>query len=332
MVAMRPGLLLLAWLSAEATYVAPPSAGASCARVKRVPFPAGDQPDESQKAALRGCDAEDLYYGITGPADPAKARLCAYAQIAAKAGVVFGGESILMMIYATGAGVKRNPDLAIRLACEVEGAPAELDARVDHLETLKRRRAGKLSFDLCDDITSGFMMGHCAAHDQRVVKARRDRLWAARLDGWSAADREAWKRVRAAADTFFRARAGGEVDLSGTARAMLQIEEEERLEKGLIALVDKLEAGKLPAGTPADFQIADKALNAAYGDVMQSSPDDLGTVKTDDIKKAERAWIKYRDEWVRFARGKYPSVSPESLKTWLTRERTAQLTGEDQER
>jgi uncharacterized protein YecT (DUF1311 family) len=328
---MTHALLLLAFFAAEPTYVEPPSAEATCTRVKRVPFPADDRPDQSQKTALRGCDSEDLYYGITGSADPGKARLCAYAQIASNEGLVFGGESILMMIYATGVGAKRNPDLAIRLACEIEGAPAELDGRVAHLEKLKRQRRGKLSFDLCDDITSGFMMGHCAGHDQRVEKAKRDRLWSTRLDGWPTPDREAWKPLRAAADAFFRARADGEVDLSGTARAMLKIHEEEHLEKGLLTLVDKLEAGKLVATTPAEFQAADRALNAAYGDLMRSGSEDLGTVTKDDIKKAERAWIRYRDEWVRFGRGKYPAVAPDTIKTWLTRERTDQLTGKDQQ-
>jgi uncharacterized protein YecT (DUF1311 family) len=330
---MTHALLLLALLAAAPTDVELPAPDASCARVKRVPFPAGDRPGESQMAALKGCDAEDLYYGITGPADPVKARLCAYAQIGPKnEDLAFGGKVILMMIYATGVGAKRDPDLAIRLACEIFSAPAELEGRVEHLERLKLQREGKVSFDLCDDITSGFMMGRCEAHAQRFAKAKRDRLWTARLAGWSASDQESWKRLRAAADAFFRARVAGEVDLSGTARAALQIAEEEHLEDGLVALVEKLEAAKLPAATPDDLQVADKALNAAYGDIMKADPQDqLGTVTKDDIKKAERAWINYRDEWVRFARAKYPAVRPETIKTWLTRERTDQLTGKDQQ-
>jgi len=323
--------VLLALVSATPAQAARSSSDASCARVAAVPFPAADRPSDAETRALKGCDAEDLYYGITAPADPVKARLCAYAQIASHDDPVFGGSAILMMIYATGAGAKRNPELAIRLACELDAAPAEHEGRVAHLETLKRRTQAKLTFDLCDDITSGFMMGHCAGHDQRLEKAKRDRLWKGRLDGWSPAEREAWKRLRAAADAFFEARVAGEVDLSGTARAMLQIEERERLEKRLVALVDALESGKLPAATTPDFRAADQALNAAYAGVMASSAEDLGTVTKPDVKKAERAWLHYRDEWTRFARDKYPAVSPDAVKTWLTRERTAQLTGADVE-
>ncbi len=329
---MTAALLLLVLLATTPARAEPSPVDPRCVRVQNVPFPAEDRPSAAQQAALKGCDAEDLYYGITGPADPGKARLCAYTQIGSAAGLVFGGKSILMMIYATGAGARRNPDLAIRLACEIEGAPAELDGRLDHLEKLKSQPSGPVTFDLCDDITSGFMMGHCAAHEQRIAQVKRQRRWKMRLAAWTPAERAAFARLRAAADAFFRARAGGEVDLSGTARAMLVIEEEESLEDGLVALVDKLEAGSLPAATRADYQAADARLNAAYGNALKAGAIELGTVKTADIKKAERAWLRYRDEWVRFARAKYPALAPEAILTWLTRQRTSQLTGEDQER
>jgi uncharacterized protein YecT (DUF1311 family) len=52
-------------------------------------------------------------------------------------------------------------------------------------------------------------------------------------------------------------------------------------------------------------------------------------VKKAAIRTAERAWIRYRDEWVRFARSRYPAVMPEVITTWLTQQRTKQLRGED---
>jgi hypothetical protein len=321
-------LPLLILLTTESARAESDNADPRCARAQKVPFPAGDRPSDAQKAALKGCDAEDLYYGITGPTDLVKARLCAYAQIDSGDETDFGGTAILMMIYATGAGTKRNPALAIRLACEVDGAPAEVEGRLAHLETLERQPSGHLTFDLCDDITSGYMMGACAGHDQRFKQAKRQRRWKGRLDAWTPPERQAFARLRASADAFFRARSMGEVDLSGTARDMFIVEEEERLEGGLVAVVDRLEAKKLPVATAADYQAADKELNAAYAAVMKSDAGG-GTVTKADIKKAERAWLRYRDEWVRFAHVKYPAVSPEAIKTWLTRQRVTQLVGSD---
>ncbi len=107
------------------------------------------------------------------------------------------------------------------------------------------------------------------------------------------------------------------------------IEEEERLEDSFVAMVDQLEAGNLPAATSVDYQTADRALNMAYGEVMKADAAEIGTVKKADIRTAERAWIRYRDEWVRFARSRSPAVMPEAIKTWLTQQRTKQLRGED---
>ena len=78
---MTRAVLLLALLLTGPTYAEPRSADARCARVQNVPFPADDRPTEAQKTSLKGCDSEDLYYGITGKADPVKARLCAYTQV-----------------------------------------------------------------------------------------------------------------------------------------------------------------------------------------------------------------------------------------------------------
>ena len=241
-------------LAASSAHAEPAIADPRCAGVQKVPFPAEDRPSEAQKRALKGCDAEDLYYGITGQPDPIEARLCAYAQLDSEDKPTFGGPAILMMIYATGAAVKRNPQLAVRLACEVDGAPAELEGRLAHLKKLGRQRSGRVSFDLCDDITSGLMMGACAAHDQRFKQVKRQRRWKTLLDASTPTRRKAFARLRAAADAFFRARLAGEVDLSGTARGMLVTEEEEHLEQNLVELVDMLETKQVPAATPRDYR------------------------------------------------------------------------------
>ena len=132
-------------------------------------------------------------------------------------------QAILMTIYATGVGAHRNPDLAIRFACTLDGAPAEMEGRIAHLQKLKASARRKLAFDLCDDITSGFMMGACAAHAQRIEEAKRTAQYRAKLAGWTAPERAAFAKLRQAARTFFQARSSNEVDLSGTAQAEFEV-------------------------------------------------------------------------------------------------------------
>lgn len=293
-----------------------------CERVKDVPLPAADQPDQAARQDLGGCSSERLFYGIGRARDPERARLCAYLERAAGDELVFGGSSILMTIYATGVGAARNPDLAIRLACDVEGAPAEVEHRVEHLEKLKSAGGKKVEFDICDDVTSGLMEGHCAAHRQRMVKARRDLRYGARLAKWTASQRSAFQKLRAAAGAYFGARSANEVDLGGTARGALQVQEEEELEASFGKLLDELERGALPAATDAELADADHELNATYQRAMTGAKPDWGTVTADGILQAERSWPKYRDAWVAFAKVKYPNADPRALKARLTRDRT----------
>jgi hypothetical protein len=302
---------------------------ASCDRVKNVQFPAVDHPDGVVRQRLQGCGSEGLFYGIGQPRDPEKARLCAYVERGAGDEQVFGGSTILMTIYATGLGAARNLDLAIRLACEMEGAPAELEGRVAHLEKLKNAGGTKVDFDICDDVTSGFMMGHCAAHDQRMSGTRRDQGYRARFRGWTAPERAAFQKLRAAAADYFKARSSNEVDRSGTARAAQQIEEEEKLEATFAALLDELERGALAPATAADLDELDRKLNLVYQRVVKAATPQGGTITTDGIRETERRWPRYRDAWTAFAKITFPKADPRAVKARLTRERTNLLNAFD---
>jgi len=158
-------------------------------------------------------------------------------------------------------------------------------------------------------------------------QAKRDQRYAVRLATWTPAERAAFQRLRATADGFFRTRTGDEVDLSGTARAALQIEEGAKLETSFDALLARLERGEAPRASAEDFAAADRALNDAYGKVMKTEDPVSGTVVKAGIRRAEKRWLKYRDGWVALAKIKFPGADPRGLKVWLTRERTEMLTG-----
>jgi uncharacterized protein YecT (DUF1311 family) len=299
---------------------------ADCARVKEAALPAADQPDGAAKLALAGCRSEDLFYGIGQSPDPQRARLCAYLERSAGDTPLFGGSAILMTIYATGVGARRNPDLAIRFACTLDGAPAEMQGRIAHLQKLKASARKEIVFDLCDDITSGFMMGACAAHAQRMEEAKRTARYRAKLAGRTASERAAFAKLRQAARAFFQARSSNEVDLSGTARAEFEVEEDERLEGSFAAFLDKLERGTVRPASEAELADADRRLNAVYGQVMNGPQrSDQTTVTTPDIRKTERTWPAYRDAWTEFAAMTFPHSDARGIKTWLTRERTRML-------
>src|SRR5271156_5616496 len=147
---------------------------ATCGQYDKIQVPVADVPTAQDRQALASCNSEDLYFGFNHPADPVKGRKCAY--IEREKGVpdiVFGSAGLLTMIYANGKGAARNFDLALKFACEVDGAAAENDSRFEHLLQLQKEHWKGDSFDLCDDATSGFMQGECAELREKFDRTER---------------------------------------------------------------------------------------------------------------------------------------------------------------
>jgi len=298
-----------------------------CADLLKIAIPAADKTASTDTK----CVAEDLYYGPAGNgvgADPVAARACAWRERDAHVDQVFAGPAILMMVYANGAGVKRNIPLAQRFACEAGGAPAELSGRLDHLDTLGTPTAAKTPFDVCDDVTSGYLAGFCANREGKIKDHERDHTLAELTKSWTPEQRAAFVKFRKATEAYFDARESNEVDMSGTLHTAMIEGAHQSFEDEFVGRLQRYEKGDLPQGTAEDYKKADVELNAAYGHVMKSLKPDKngftsqGTVNADGVRRSEVAWIKYRDAWVEFGKVKYPNVSADAWRTDLTRERT----------
>ena len=303
---------------------------ALCRAVREREPPRSDQPDASAAAALAGCDSEALYYGIGRPADPVKARQCAFLERDAGDTMVMGGTAMLMTVYANGVGAKRDLDVATHLACGIEGAPFENHGRVMHLAALKKEKWSGSDFHFCDDITSGLAMGYCAGHGQRIAGAKRVAAVQALTRGWTPAERAALAALTKAENDYVEAHAGGEVDMAGTARAAMAITAEEAIHDEFVAMLTRLSAAA-STSTSADDRAADGRLNAAYRRAMAAAPSATsedaypGAVTREGIRDAQRAWLRYRDAFLALARVKHPSVAPDGLAAWLTEQRTRLL-------
>jgi hypothetical protein len=294
----------------------------TCAEVKDVALPVQDRPTPEEEKTLARCVSADLYFGFGRPADPAKARKCAYVEM--KKGdehLAFGGRTILMMVYANGKGAARNFDVALKLACEIGGAPVDIAGRVRRLQHLKEENWTGATFSTCDYSAGKYMYEQCAILQDRFDKVERDKRLNGIVAKWSAGDRKAFHVLQAEAQKFFRAHAGLEIDLSGT----LEVHEMAFLERDLISTIERFERGELPKFSSDVFRATDAAMNAAYGRTQTATDSHWGTVTRESIQKGQLAWIPYRDAWVRFGRKKYSGVTAESWKTWLTQQRSGML-------
>jgi uncharacterized protein YecT (DUF1311 family) len=330
---MRPLLpfIVIALALPAVAWSAETPTDAICHKLEGREPPAADRPTAAQIKALKSCDSEALYYGEKGAPDFAKARMCAFQEDAAGEGTsrtdgVFAGQTILMQLYANGlGGVKRDLDQATAFACAIDGAPAEIEFRVKHLQALKTKPEVK-PFDYCDDVTSGLAGGFCAARDAEIAKKGR----AAKTAGIEArippAAKPALAVLHKASAAFVDAH-GDEVDETGTARAQMVIDEQEATRNAFTAHLGQLIDGSWPAASAAQAKAADDALNAAYKRALAhlASKDNFSTVKPENTHKAQRAWIAYRDAFLAFAKVAAPTTTPEAVTTLLTRERTKDL-------
>lgn len=321
---------------------ADPSFAASraiCRGLKGVAPPPADAPTPAEAASLADCSSEALLFGIGVAADPRAARLCAWVEKRNADPQVtdfgFTGDRTLMMVYADGLGVARNLDVATALACRAGGAPVEVDARVRRLARLRAENWTGTDFGLCDDAATGPMRGTCADHGQLVARSDRARAFAALSAGWSAADKAAFAPLKRAEAAFVDARGQAEADPSGADREVRAVRAEDAQESAFAALLADAEAGRVAPADAADAQAAASALDAASlalaartpmpAPQATRSPVRATAVTPAGIAVGERAWARYRDAWVAFAKVRYPALAREALLTRLARERTAQV-------
>jgi hypothetical protein len=273
------------------------------------------------------CDATDLYYlkrdqETTSPAEWGQVRACAEAS---------GDDAVLMMLHANGYGTPRDADRAIHHACKLNTAKAEMEARIAYLAS-PAAAADSQPFDLCDHITSGRMGGVCAA----ISEGRADRIRHARLERFAAslppAARQPFARLRQAATAFTLA-AGAEVDVSGSGGAGFTVRHARRRKEEFMETLFKAAAGTLPRTGARELARLEKQRHAHYQKVLTSPSEQaphpqrirFSTVEREDVRKAEAAWLAYRDAWGPFLAAARLRTEAVSVRAMLTRQRIAQL-------
>lgn len=236
---------------------------------------------------------------------------------------LFGGSTLLTVLYANGESVEQNKTLALRFACEAgladEGKEAIL-ALPDELHIAEKK------FRYCEHAQTTYEMNFCAAYDAEVAAQWRQDELEKLSSRWPRADRAAFAALQQAEEAFVLAHGCGETYLGGTISGLRVNGVEERQRDNFVAAVRKFESGNLPRGTEADYKKADVDLNTTYRAALhfaakQNFDEDYGCIQPDGIQKAERAWLKYRDAWVAFAKLHDPQTNSSAWLTLITRNR-----------
>ena len=292
-----------------------------CLQVKDAAPP----PADLAPAAGGACNAARAYYLARAEPHPAPGQ---WRQVRACA-LRTNNAMVLMMLYANGYGVDKNPELATHYACSLDAAQAETEARVEHLQN--DGPPGR-AFDYCDDITSGYAGAQCAAMQAELADGQRD----ARLDRYAHSLaprlRPAFARLRAAAAAFAKGRQM-EYDMQGTAAAALSLASAEAERDAFLEDVLAQDARARMRYSQADYERLDGELNRSYLKLMgmpssrPDSPDRIGatTVTRRQLRATERRWIAYRDAWTAFLEASKSALQPQAMGAILAERRIAQL-------
>lgn len=302
-----------------------------CMEVKDVEVPTNEKPLPATESFSVGCSTSQ-YYIVKGSA-PTEREWSDVLSCARQS----RNMEVLMMLYANGFGVQKNSRIALHYACQVPGAPAEVESRVSRLVArIASDDSGVAAkdsaiFDLCDDVTSGYLGGYCAQYHLEENEAEVQRWKKKYLEKLSPAARVRLVELEQATREFAERRAAAEISPMGTGYATFLLgAKSEVIEQLFRDLKAFDEQGDLTLSV-ASFSDSDAKLNRIYRVIMSiddsngtSSLDSLRLSKT-SIRDSQRAWIRYRDAWLAFMKVQYPEVSGEKWAAALTKRRTEQL-------
>jgi Lysozyme inhibitor LprI len=298
-----------------------PGAKQMCAAVKDVELPVADRPTPAEERALASCASVDAYFGFGQPADPVKARKCAYAEIDRGSKATMSGKVILIMVYANGNGATRSFDAAMKLACSLGGAPGDDAGRIYQLDRLKKQNWTGNNFSVCDHSSGREMYEQCAILTERFDKIERDQKFNDLISAWKAPEKKAFHAFMAEVDRYVQIQANTGVNLEGT----FEIQEEIFIRRNLLSALEGFEGGELPKYSAEEFQRAEAEENAAYQRTQSGDRTQWGTVTRAGVRKSQEEWLRYRDAWIAFGKIKYPGVTEQSWKAWLDIDRTVTL-------
>lgn len=280
----------------------------------------------ASRARMR-CDASELYYrkrdqNHATPAEWRQVRSCAEAS---------GDDAVLMMLHANGYGTARDTEQALYYACKLDTAKAEMEGRVAYLAS-PAAASDALPFDLCDHVTSERMVAMCAGIQENRAARVRDLRLARFAAGLPPAARRPFARLREAATAFNRS-AAGEVDLRGGAGAGLSIRHAGRRDNEFMETLLAAANGQLPRANAAQLAEIDRELKWEYRKAMaapsgqEQHPQRGGATPAAraQVRKAERAWIAYRDAWGPFLAAANLRTDLASVKAALTRQHIAHV-------
>ncbi len=291
-----------------------------CDWTETVQMPTQDYPSAEDKLSLKNCSSRNLYYGIFVAKDYVAARKCAFMEMEAYSEGYADGAAILMMIYANGHGVTKNLNVAKKMACEMSYEPQELETRIKSLSAKDFS-----TIDICEHVISAKMAWVCIA----TIADLNDEYDLSQLQKttaeWSPEHKKFLEQLITSAREYFILHSANEIDSSNYKNQEYYDKERGFLISEFIKSISSFEKNKKLSYSNNDFIKAESDLGTAYQNAVNTNFGETSTISKEKIVATQLSWDRYRDSWVQFAAARYPNISSDAIKTWLTLERIKTL-------
>ena len=221
-------------------------------------------------------------------------------------------------IYANGWGVAHNRKLAMALICHGDAPEFALEGMLQALES-GSEFSGRCAYD-----TSRLSMLQCASETNYIDKKRNTIELEKLVATWSMQDRAALERVMETSKAFSTSRAENELDISGSIGMAESVYAQDSEWHSVISGLKFFENKEYPP--TGDAIAADRELNLLYREILQAlRGKTYGSITLEGVRKTQRLWLIYRDEFIRFSLARYPGTKQEQWLAWLTKKRLEQL-------
>jgi uncharacterized protein YecT (DUF1311 family) len=329
-------LLATAPVAAQSGAQVPAAPPGPCDAYRATPIPPSDLPTlddvHSLPNAGKECSALDLYYG-SGSARFASARVCGFAELHMLRGAANPNRTdsdldsddslVLAMLYTNGEGVKRYVPLAKRFACASDNF-VQTDDVLKQIDS-----GGRLEICGPDGSHYGRRPNYlCLGIEQDKVDSE---LKQQRIQTEKAIPPDsiaAFHALQSAWSTYREAH-GAEEPNGNTGAVQSGMDNELNLDRFWIVALKSIATGTPPSAAvgSVDLPSQDKTLNENYREALRLAASCGGDACTtaEQVRTAERAWLRYREAWMHFAAIRWPKVPADSWRAWLTQMRIQDL-------
>lgn len=221
-------------------------------------------------------------------------------------------------------GIIPGPDMRLTLQLVARGghALAEMESAIDFAYEAWKSGTDR-EFNIANHITSGFGGNWVTAREQENIDAVFSEQYNAVLQKIPSQNQELFAGLHEASEAFLDAKIWNEEGHDGTGYYTWAMNSLNAQRREFFETIEGLMEGSITVPSQDDNE---KELNEFYQQLIAFVRDNhvgwgRSMLEEEDVRKTQRLWLPYRDQFIAFLQVIHPEVSGDSVRIWLNEKR-----------